>query len=81
MLAALRDKEEKAAVQVKRNSWLGRVVGAQGEEKTRAEFMELGRVGDMMPGRDKDCVYARARPTENAFDFIESKMGLELKSW
>lgn len=80
MLAALRDKEEKAAVQVKRNSWLGKVVGAQGEEKTRAEFIELGRVRDIMPGRDKDCVRVRA-PTENAFDFIESKMGLELKSW
>lgn len=45
MLAALRDKEEKAAVQVKRNSWLRRVVGAQGEEKTRAEFMELAVLG------------------------------------
>lgn len=60
MLAALRDKEEKAAVRVKINSWLGRVVGAQGR-KRRAEFMELGRVRDMMPGRDKDCVCVRVR--------------------
>lgn len=81
MLAALRDKGETATVQAKINSWLGRAVGAQGEETTRAESMELGHVRDTMPGRDKDCVCVRARPTENASDFIESKMGLELKSW